>query len=119
MAVSIQAITEGADRVKTLVDEMDASSNEQVQGSEQISKAIAQIDGVTQRTAANAEEAAAASEELSAQSQALMAVVQQLEMMAGTASEHFVRAREPIPTSSVLIHAGRVNIRRGDSRKVS
>jgi len=119
VAVSIQAITEGANKVKTLVDEMDASSNEQVQGSEQISKAIAQIDEVTQRTAANAEEAAAASEELSAQSQALMAVVQQLEMMAGTASEHFVRAREPIPTSSVLIHAGRVNIRRGDSRKVS
>ena len=44
VAGSIQAITEGAGKVKTLVDEVEASSKEQAQGIEQISKAVAQMD---------------------------------------------------------------------------
>ena len=83
VAASIQAITEGTNKVRTLVDEVDASSKEQAQGIEQISKAVSQMDEVTQRTAANAEESASASEELNAQSQALMAVVQQLQALVG------------------------------------
>ena len=86
VAASIHAITDGANRVKTLVDEVDASSKEQAQGIEQISKAVAQMDQVTQQTAANAEESASASEELNAQSQALMAVVRQLQALVGSAS---------------------------------
>jgi methyl-accepting chemotaxis protein len=88
VASSIQAITEGAGKVKTLVDEVEASSKEQAQGIEQISKAVSQMDEVTQRTAANAEESASASEELNAQSQALMAVVEQLKAMAGAGSQN-------------------------------
>jgi methyl-accepting chemotaxis protein/methyl-accepting chemotaxis protein-1 (serine sensor receptor) len=88
VAASIQAITEGAGKVKTLVDEVEASSKEQAQGIEQISKAVSQMDGVTQRTAANAEESASASEELSAQSQALMAVVVRLQGLVGAAHDH-------------------------------
>ncbi len=86
VAGSIQGITEGAGKVKTLVDEVEASSKEQAQGIEQISKAIAQMDTVTQRTAANAEESASASEELNAQSQALMAVVERLQALVGASS---------------------------------
>ena len=41
VASSIQAITEGAAKVKTLVDEVEASSKEQAQGIQQISKAVA------------------------------------------------------------------------------
>ena len=85
VAGSIQAITDGAGKVKTLVDEVEASSKEQAQGIEQISKAVSQMDQVTQKTAANAEESASASEELSAQAQALMAVVERLQCMVGTA----------------------------------
>ena len=84
VAASIHAITDGANKVKTLVDEVDASSKEQAQGIEQISKAVAQMDQVTQRTAANAEESASASEELNAQSQALIAVVRQLQALVGS-----------------------------------
>ena len=80
---SIQGITEGADKVKTLIDEVEASSKEQAQGIEQISTALAQMDEVTQRTASNAEESAAASEELNAQSQALKAVVEHLQALVG------------------------------------
>jgi len=83
VALSIQAITEAAAQVKTLVDEVDASSREQAKGIRQISKAIAQMDTVTQQTAASAEESASASEELNAQSQALLAVVEQLSRMVG------------------------------------
>jgi methyl-accepting chemotaxis protein/methyl-accepting chemotaxis protein-1 (serine sensor receptor) len=98
VAASIHAITEGADKVKTLVDEVDASSKEQAQGIEQISKAVAQMDEVTQRTAANAEESASASEELNAQSQALMAVVEHLEALVGASSGHSASSRKAVVT---------------------
>ncbi len=83
VAGSIRAITEGAGQAKVLVDEVEASSKEQAQGIEQISKAVAQMDEVTQRTAANAEESASASEELNAQSRVLMVVVNQLQALVG------------------------------------
>src|SRR6267143_517914 len=85
---SIQAITEGAGKAKLLVDEIEASSKKQAQGIEQISKAVAQMDQVTQRTAADAEESAAASEELTAQSQSLLGVVEHLQALIGAAPKH-------------------------------
>jgi methyl-accepting chemotaxis protein/methyl-accepting chemotaxis protein-1 (serine sensor receptor) len=83
VTASIDAITGGARKAKTLVDEVDAASNEQSAGIEQISNAFAQIDTITQKAAANAEHGAAASKQLDEQSRALMSVVNQLEAMAG------------------------------------
>jgi methyl-accepting chemotaxis protein len=54
-----------------LVQEVTEASREQASGVSQINKAMAQIDQVTQRTAAAAEELASTSEEMSAQAQAL------------------------------------------------
>lgn len=88
VAGSIQAITDGAAKVKTLVDEVDASSREQAQGIEQISRTVAEMDQVTQRTAANAEQGASASEQLNAQSKSLMAVVARLRGMVSAGSPH-------------------------------
>lgn len=65
---AIQAITEGAGKVKNLVDEVNEASKQQAQGIEQVAAAISQVSKVTQTTAASAEQSAAASEELSAQS---------------------------------------------------
>ncbi|HWY49645.1 MAG TPA: methyl-accepting chemotaxis protein [Bryobacteraceae bacterium] len=79
----IQAITESAIKVKTLVDEVNLGSQEQARGINQISKAIAQMDQVTQSTAANAEESASASQEMSAQAEALNNIAQQLRSMVG------------------------------------
>ena len=62
---------------------MNLGSQEQARGIEQISKAVAQMDQVTQSTAANAEESASASEELSAQAEALNQIVMQLRTMVG------------------------------------
>ena len=82
----IHAITESATKVKTLVDEVNLGSQEQARGIEQISKAVAEMDHVTQSTAASAEESASASEELSAQAQALKQIVAQLQSLVGTAA---------------------------------
>jgi methyl-accepting chemotaxis protein len=62
-------------KVKDLVGEIAAASNEQAQGIGQISKAVAEMDQVVQQNAANAEESASASEELSAQAAQMKSVV--------------------------------------------
>ena len=79
----IRSITESSATVKTLVDEVNLGSQEQARGIEQISKAVAQMDRVTQSAAASAEESASASQELSAQAQAMKQTVVQLEALAG------------------------------------
>ncbi len=70
-------------RVKTLVEEVNRGSQEQTLGIEQIGKAMAQMEQVTQQTAANAEESASAAEQLNAQSEALKAIVGRLAAIAG------------------------------------
>jgi methyl-accepting chemotaxis protein len=72
------AITKSTVKVKTLVDEVNLGSQEQARGIDQISKAIAQMDQVTQSTAASAEEGASASQELSAQAEAMSHAVRKL-----------------------------------------
>lgn len=83
VATAILAITEESGKVKTLVDEVNLGSQEQARGIEQIGKAITQMEQVTQRTAANAEESASAAEELSAQSEYLKDIVDRLAAMVG------------------------------------
>jgi methyl-accepting chemotaxis protein/methyl-accepting chemotaxis protein-1 (serine sensor receptor) len=84
VAEVIRAITESAAQVKTLVDEVNLGSQEQTRGIEQISKAIAQMDRVTQATAASAEESASASEQMSAQAEALQSVAGELRALVGS-----------------------------------
>jgi methyl-accepting chemotaxis protein len=105
----IHAITSSAAKVKMLVDEVNLGSQEQARGIEQISKAIAQMDQVTQATAANAEESASASEEMSAQAEALGHVVTQLRALvgAGTSEERpqpaMKAASRPVSKSLVAL----------------
>ena len=63
-------------RTAELVQEVSATSNEQASGVAQINKAMAQVDRVTQRNAASAEELSATAEELSSQAQALRTLVE-------------------------------------------
>ena len=58
-------------RSSELVQEVAAASREQAAGVSQVSKAMAQVDQVTQRNAAAAEELASTSEEVNAQAEAL------------------------------------------------
>ncbi len=70
-------------KVEQLVDEIAAASQEQSQGICQVNTAIAEMDKVTQQTAANAEESAAASEELMAQAEQMNVYVADLQQVVG------------------------------------
>jgi methyl-accepting chemotaxis protein len=83
VAVAIRAITGESAQIKTLVEEVNLGSQEQARGIDQIGKAIAQMQNVTQTTAASAEESAAAAEELTAQSESLKDIVERLTAMVG------------------------------------
>jgi len=67
-AEAFKQVTDSTVKVKKLVEEIAAGSNEQAEGAQQISKAVAEMDKVVQQNAANAEESAGASQELSSQS---------------------------------------------------
>lgn len=98
VAAVMRAITESTVKVKTLVDEVNLGSQEQARGIQQISKAIAQMDQVTQNTAASAEEGASASEELSAQAEAMGHAVRKL---ARLLDENETIVRRPPPAKRI------------------
>ncbi len=69
--------------VEQLVDEIAVASQEQAQGISQVNTAVMEMDKVTQRTAANAEESAAAAEELNAQAEQMKEYVAALVTLVG------------------------------------
>src|SRR5262245_31264934 len=79
VAAAIDAITRSVAQVKGIVEEVREASLQQTQGIDQVSQTIAQMERVTQTTAATAEESAAASEELNAQAESSIAVVSKLD----------------------------------------
>jgi methyl-accepting chemotaxis protein len=95
----ICSVTESSDKVKTLVDEVSLGSQEQARGIDQISKAIAEMEKVTQKTTANAQQSASAGAELGAQSETMHGIVEQLAAMVGRAaapsSDRDVRRGKP------------------------
>jgi len=72
-----------ASKVGELVGEIAAASQEQAQGIDQINKAVAEMDKVTQQTAANAEESASASEEMNAQAEQMKHISSTLAIIIG------------------------------------
>jgi methyl-accepting chemotaxis protein/methyl-accepting chemotaxis protein-1 (serine sensor receptor) len=85
VAAAIRSITEDAGGVKTLVDEMNLRSKEQSKGLLEVSRAIVQMQSVTQASAASAEQGAAAAEQLTAQASAMKEVVGRLTALVGSA----------------------------------
>jgi methyl-accepting chemotaxis protein/methyl-accepting chemotaxis protein-1 (serine sensor receptor) len=77
-------MTESSTQVKTLVDEVNVGSQEQAHGMEQIARAVAQMEQVTQRTAASAEEGASAGTELNGYANTLQGLVRQMREMVGS-----------------------------------
>ncbi|MCK4739332.1 MAG: methyl-accepting chemotaxis protein, partial [Deltaproteobacteria bacterium] len=70
-------------KVEDLVGEITAASKEQSDGLDQVTKALMQMDQVTQAVSANSEETSASSEELSAQSDGLKSMVMNLAQVIG------------------------------------
>jgi len=81
------------------------ASRQQAQGIDQVTQAIAQMEKVTQGTAATAEESAAASEELSAQAETALAVVGALEAMVGggTSASAAVRKEKALKSGGKVV----------------
>jgi hypothetical protein len=79
----IREITESTAKVKVAIDEVNLASQEQTRGIEQVSRALLQMDQVTQAAAASAEETASACEQLSAQTMSMNANVQGLRAVVG------------------------------------
>lgn len=74
----LKEIVENSQKTTSLTGEIATASKEQADGVDQINKAIAEMDKITQSNAANAEETASSSEEMSAQAQSLQDIVVRL-----------------------------------------
>lgn len=98
VAKAIHTITEQSTQIKVLVDEVHLGSQEQSRGIEQIGRAIVQMEQVTQKAAASAEESASAAEELNAQSAGLKDIVSRLNVMVGAVDS--VRQSAPRMTAA-------------------
>ena len=83
VATSLEEIATRSREVDELVVEIATASTEQNQGIGQVTQAVSQMDQVTQKNAASAEESASAAEELNAQSLAMQDNVRQLLALAG------------------------------------
>ncbi len=79
-ATALEEIVAGIGKTADLVGEIAASSKEQSDGLAQVNNGISQIDEVTQRNTAGAEESAAAAEELSSQSAHMRQLLQQFKL---------------------------------------
>jgi methyl-accepting chemotaxis protein/methyl-accepting chemotaxis protein-1 (serine sensor receptor) len=84
MAGAVRAMTESSVRVKLLVDEVNQGSQEQAHGMEQISGAILQMERVTQKAAASAQDGAGAGTQLNEFADGLRSLVAEMREMVGT-----------------------------------
>jgi methyl-accepting chemotaxis protein len=107
VAGAIRTITEESARVKTLVEEVNLGSQEQARGIDQIGRAITQMEQVTQKSAANAEQSASAAEELNAQSDTLADIVERLTAMVGGGSHEKKHRRRSASVLAGKKHASR------------
>jgi methyl-accepting chemotaxis protein/methyl-accepting chemotaxis protein-1 (serine sensor receptor) len=78
---AIEGIAQQAGSVKDLMGSVRDGSQEQSRNIDQISAAVAQMQKVTQNTAASAEQGAAASQELTAHAQSMRSSVNELQML--------------------------------------
>jgi len=87
VAGMLAQIVDQVRKMDTLVAEIANASGEQSEGLAQITKAMTEMDRVTQSNAATAEESASVANELSAQSTELGEAVQQLNVFTGAAAQ--------------------------------
>lgn len=93
LEASFKEIEGGSLNVTRLVADITSATSEQAQGIDQVNTAVAQMDKVTQRNAAESEETASAAEELSAQSEALKNMVDRLVVL--------VQGKDAVKTDNV------------------
>jgi methyl-accepting chemotaxis protein/methyl-accepting chemotaxis protein-1 (serine sensor receptor) len=87
VAGAVRSITENSSRVKALVDEVSLGSQEQARGMEHISRAVIQMEQVTQNSAAAAKDGASSGSELSSHAATLQDLVHEMRKMVGAEEE--------------------------------
>lgn len=114
-------VRESATKVGDLLGEISAGSTEQAEGIRQVNEAVADMDGVVQRNAANAEECASASEEMKAEAERMRLSVGDLMKMVGHAGRREFGNNGHKKTKSARLGpvipkgADSVGIRRGEA----
>ena len=110
VAKSFLIMKEQFNKVKSIVNEISASSDEQAHGVNQINTGVNDMNRVTQQNAANAEESAAAAEQLSGQSAELKNMVNSFILSKKSSSnftkkppkQHFNQASKPKTSPSMI-----------------
>ena len=89
-------------KIGSLIDEIASASQEQSHGIEQINKAVAEMDRVTQQTAVNAEDSASASGEMYVQAEKLKHFVHDLSVLVDGRENNVVTESRSEPLSKKL-----------------
>ncbi len=84
---SVRGLSEQANQIKILIDEVTLGSVEQTRGVEQIARALSQMDQATHSTGANAEQTASSANELYTQAEDLRGAIERLQFMFTGVSE--------------------------------
>jgi uncharacterized coiled-coil DUF342 family protein len=116
---AIEGIAQQAAGVKELMTSVKDGSEEQSRNIDQISAAVAQMQKVTQNTAASAEQGAAASEQMTGHAQSMRSSVSELQMLVagdaagdagpGSTPSH-QRTREKVASANVARKMGRMPV---------
>ncbi len=114
VARRLDEITTKAHEFDALVAEIAVAAREQHQGIEQVTRAVTEMDSVTQANAATAEETAAASVDLTNQAALLQTVVAELNQMVGVQD---ARANAPAIASPLTRSASRSSTQHGTASK--
>ena len=81
VVTAIAAITESASKVREMVSNVNAASQDQARGIVQISEGLSRMEKVTQQTAASAQEGSSVSRKMDEQAHALEQIVDQMKAM--------------------------------------
>lgn len=101
---SMQQVVESGKRVANVIGEIESASREQTTGIEQINKAMAQMDELTQRDAHMAQELIGAAQMLDSQSQQMLAAISAFSMQ-GSGTQMHVAQREHIERDERIARA--------------
>jgi methyl-accepting chemotaxis protein len=105
---TLSAIVDSVGRVAGIVGEIRTSSAEQANGIDQVTRAMSQVDEVTQSAAASAEESSSAAEELASQAAELASLVAEFQLAeAGRAPVR--QGPPPLPPAPRRRAAGRAS----------
>jgi methyl-accepting chemotaxis protein len=95
VAERLRDIETGSGKVSEIVAEIAKAAREELQGIEQVDRAVAEMDKVTQQNAASAEESSSAAAQLSGQAEELSAMVGSFQLSEDPGAPGEVTRRSP------------------------